>query len=293
MLIELQKQIENKEKIENRIKELEKEIAKYQRESSILTMQLEENLKSLNKFERKLFVFNKENKMIELEEKIRKSKSKYQSCKYQLNLYEIELNKLNQELNNIKECEIKYDEEINNQINLKDTQLKMDYLQLVEDNKNYKEIIELSNKFRECLREIDIIVCKGRKDYNPASIRYTLGNTTWILGDARDDMRILKKEIVVLEDKFKDLMKKGILVEEIERYFVYSTVFFDYTYKEYGIEFVKPDYTLNSYAMKVIDFRRDISNVSNKIIKILEDNLIKEKELRIKLEEEILKNDLR
>ena len=76
--------------------------------------------------------------------------------------------------------------------------------------------------------------------------------------------------------------------KDIDLYFEYSNEFFDYTFQELGLSFIKNSY-IEHYAMKVIDFKRDIHNVTSKIRRDYNKNLVQEKELRNLLENHLLK----
>ena len=204
MLIELKNQIDQKQKIENRINELEKEMAKEKREISNLNMQLNENISNLNKIEKSIFIFNKENKIIELEEIIRKIKSKLKVHKYQLNLNEIELNRLNVKMNDINAYEIEYEKELNYQISLLNSCIKDEYLQIIKDNQEYKNIIDEGSKIIECLKKMEFFYNRGA-NYHTVDKRYTLGDTTWILGSPKVDVYNLHKEIYRFENSLEVL----------------------------------------------------------------------------------------
>ncbi len=278
MLVQLKKQIIEKQKLEFKIQELEKEIAKAQRESSVLNQQLEEDTLDLNKLKRKIFVINKEYKLSELEENVRKSKSKLKANNYQLSLHQIELNRLNKQYNEVKDSELKYQEELNNQINSLNN---IEYNKLLEEIKLYENIIIEAEPLMDCLKKMDLYYTRG-DNYTVYEKKYTLGNSTWIVGSPSVDIHNLKKEIVRFEDLLKEIDNE-FLMNDVVIYFNYSEDFFENVLSLISV--LRNDL----YAMKVIDFKRDISNITNKIRNVYSDNLIKEKELRKQLEEEIIK----
>lgn len=278
MLIELKNQIKEKQKIESKIQELNKEIVKLQRESSILNQRVEEHTIDLNNLERKIFVINKERKLLELEEKLRKSKSKLKTNNYQLSLHQIELNRLNNQYNEVKDSEILYQEELNKQISLLNN---VEYNKLLKENELYKNIILESEPLIDCLKKMDLYYTRG-DNYTVHEKLYTLGNSTWIVGSPSVDVHNLKKEIEKFEDLLKQIDDKPLL-KDIDTYLKYSADFFENVLSLVSI--VRNDL----YAMKVIDFKRDISNITNKIRNVYHNNLIKENELRIILEDMITK----
>ena len=275
-LKQLKESIQDKNKIEKKIQEFEKETSKLQRESSVLSQQLEEETLYLNKLEKKIFLFNKHNKCLEVEEKVRKLNSKLRSNNYQLNLYQIDLEKLNKQYNEVRNSEIKYEEELNYQIKLLN---HSEYNQTLNDIQLYKVIILEAEPLMDCLKKMDLYYRRGN-NYSIIEKKYILGSSMWFLGTPSVDIPKLKKEIV----RFEELLKRlNIFQEEIELYFKYSKEFFE------NVLLLDTLVRNDLYSMKIIDFKRDISNITNKIRKRYEEMIQKEIELKKELEEMILK----
>ena len=115
-LAQLKQQILEKQNLSLKLQELEKDKSKYQRESSILNQQYEEEYKTLEKLERKLLVINREEKILIQEEKIRKTKSKYHHIQYELNLVIQDIEKLGIQFKKLNNVEQEYIDELNQHI---------------------------------------------------------------------------------------------------------------------------------------------------------------------------------
>lgn len=280
----LKQSISNKTKIESKVKSLEIETAKLQRELSILSQELDEERIKLEKLENNklLSIFsNHANKMINQQEKVRIIRRKYNSVKYNYDLLRNDLNNQTLLLNEIYNNEKKYEQELDYQISLLNNK---EYDQIKSDNQHYLLTIHEGEKIIECLKKMDLYYTRGG-NYQTIDKRYTLGNTKWVMGNPRVDVYNLKKEIYKFEDLLKEI-KYAELINDIEIYFKYSNDFFKNILNIAGLELTRN----NFYPIKVIDFKRDVSNVLNKLRIVYGNNLVREKELRKQLEAYILKN---
>ena len=292
-LAQLKQQILEKQNLSLKLQELEKDKSKYQRESSIFNLQYEEEYKTLEKLERKLLVINREEKIFIQEEKIRKIKSKVHHIQYEFNLVIQEIEKLSIQFNKLKNVEQEYIDELNQHISNIDSmhslyEQKEHYNQIIQDNLICEKIIEESNKFIDCLKRIAYDLSK--RDNIMADLRITLGNTSWILGNPYYDVKNIQKEIITFEDPLKHFIEYPELKVHIERYFEYSEKFFDCTITRLGLEFTKESYLGVSYHGKLIDFKRDICKVRNKINEYYKKNQVIEKELLEQFENYFLNN---
>ena len=267
-LVQLKQQILEKQNLSLRLQELEQDKNKYQRESSILNLQYEEEYETLEKLEKKFFVINREEKILIQEEKIRKIKSKYNHIQYELNLVYREMEKINEQLKTLNHCEQDYRNELDQNISNIDSmhalyEQKICYDQIIQDNLICEKIIEEASKFIDCLKRI--AHDSTRRDNIMTDLRITLGNTSWILGNPYYDMKNIQKEIITFEEPLNYFQDYPELKVHIERYFEYSKKFFDCTITRLGLEFIKDSYLGDNYPMKLIDFKRDISKIRKKI----------------------------
>lgn len=284
-LNQLKQSISNKQKVESKIKELEIEKAKFQRECSILSQELDEENTKLNKLENPfLSLFpNHDNKILEQQEIVRKIKRKYNSVKYNLDLIIIDLNKQTQYLQEIICDEKIYEQELEKQISLLKNE---EYEQIKKDNQHYHTVLDEGLKIIECLKKMDLYYTRG-DNYPTIDKRFTLGNTTWIMGSPSVDIHNLKKEIHLFETPLSQI-NHADLNDDIQLYFEYSNQFFNNILDIIEIVFTRN----NDYAIRIIDFKRDVSNILNRIRIVFENNLVREKELKKQLEEAILKAEL-